>query len=124
MKIKKTRMLLLSTCVAVSAFSFYKAKLNQSKLSPLQVANIEALAGIEDLTDGERPPEWWDFFNNYEVEEWIPVNSSNCKNGSITIKGVTITVSDCDNYSYVVYHHCYDGYERDECTSSHAHTYI
>lgn len=88
--------------------------------SDLLLANAEVLAQNE----GPRPPEWWDFFNNYEVSEKIPITTSQCLSGSFNYKGVNITLSDCINYTYVMYHWCYDGGNRDECTSSHVDSYL
>ena len=124
MKASTIKVALVATCVAIAFLSVLKSTSFRPKLSPLQVANLEALANIEDLTDEERPPEWWDFFNNYEVEERIPINSSNCIGGKLIIKGITIQIGSCSTYTYAIYHHCYDGGNRDECTSSYVHTYI
>lgn len=117
---KRTKTLfVLGVFTTFSLISLVKVfSIQEVNLSPLQEANIEALA------TNERPPEWWDFFNNYEVEERIPVSTSNCVGGSITFKGVTINVGNCYNYTYVIYHHCYDGGNRSECTSSHVDNYI
>lgn len=108
-----------SFVVAMTAIVGYNTYVNQTKveMSDLAFANIEALA------EGE-PVEWWDFFNNYEETERIPINSSTCTNGSISYKGVKFSVESCTKYTYAIYHHCYDGTKRDECTSSHLHEYI
>ena len=91
-----------------------------------QLENLAALGegGIGETGEKGDPVEWWDFFNNYEVEVIIPVNTENCYGGTISYKGLTITIGDCYRYTAVIYHYCYDGGERDECTSSHVQDYI
>ena len=86
-------------------------------LSDVAMANVEALA------EGEEPS-WWDFFNNYIVEERIPVNTTTCMGGKISYKGITLSIGSCTQYTYVIYHHCYDGGSADQCTSSGPHAYI
>lgn len=105
--------------VAMMAVAWYNVYLSQTKyeMSELALANVEALA------QGE-PVEWWDFFNNYEEVERIPINSSTCTSGSISYRGIQLSVESCSKYTYAIYHHCYDGGKREECTSSHLHEYI
>lgn len=88
--------------------------------SDLLLENAEVLAQNE----GPRPPGIFDFINNYEVAEKIPVTTSECNSGSMYYKGVRITLSNCKNYSYVIYHWCYDGGNRNECTISHVQSYL
>lgn len=118
---KKRNVCFAVLVITLVLFSFYYEyqKRQSFKLTSLQLANIEALAQEEN-----RPPEWWDFFNNYEVEERIPVNTSNCKGGYLYVKGTTIYLGSCHRYTMAIYHHCYDGGKRDECTSSHLQGYI
>ena len=80
----------------------------------------------EDVLAVSDPHEssWWDFFNNYYVEEWIPITSNNCIDGTVSYKGMKFSVSSCTSYTYAVYWHCYDGGKKDLCTSSGVHTYI
>lgn len=42
----------------------------------------------------------------------------------LSYKGVSISIGSCTNYSYAVIGHCYDGGNRDECTSSKVLYYI
>jgi len=88
----------------------------------LLLSNVEALTTPPD--NGAHEPAWWDFFNNYIVEERIPVSTTECVGGSLSYKGVELRGSDCVNYSYVIYYHCYDGGNDDLCTSSGVHAYI
>ena len=81
------------------------------------------MANVEALTEGEEPS-WWDFFNNYYVEERIPINTTTCRNGTLNYKGITITGCSCTQYTYAIYRHRYDGGHDDLCTSSHVHEYI
>ncbi len=90
--------------------------------SDVLLENIDALAARDLEADLE--PEWWDYFNNYEVEERIPISTVNCTGGVVTYKGIVFSVNSCTQYTYAVYHHCYDGGDADMCTSSHVHTYI
>lgn len=89
--------------------------------SSLMLSNVEALT---IPPDNAHEPAWWDFFNNYFVEERIPVSTTECVGGSLSYKGVELKGSDCVNYSYVIYRHCYDGGHDDLCTSSGVYTYI
>lgn len=92
---------------------------NVCERSNLLIADVEALSQNEDSEPG-----WWDFFNNYYVEERIPINTTTCHNGSVSYKGITFSVGSCTQYTYAVYWHCYDGGHKDLCTSSGVHTYI
>ena len=106
--------------VAAALFAGYSAYSgqNSNELSDVALANVEALAQSGDVV------EWWDFFNNYEIEERIPINTTTCSNGEISYKGVTVSIGSCSKYTYAVIHNCYDGGTRDECTSSHVAYYI
>lgn len=100
-----------------AGYSAYEAQ-NSVRLNDVALANVEALAQSGDAVL------WWDFFNNYEIEERIPVNTTTCSNGVISYRGVTVSISSCSQYTYVVMHHCYDGGKREECTSTHVAYYI
>lgn len=110
-------------CIAAVAIAAYVGKktFNQKayETNNLLTENVEALSQNEGFE-----PEWWDYFNNYYVEERIPINTTTCHNGSVSHKGVTFSVSSCTKYTYAVYWHCYDGGHKDLCTSSGVHTYI
>ena len=112
---------LFSTMAVAAAlfvgYSTYSGQ-NSNELSDVALANVEALAQSGDVV------EWWDFFNNYEIEERIPINTTTCSNGEISYKGITVSIGSCSKYTYAVIHNCYDGGKRDECTSSHVAYYI
>lgn len=103
-------------CVA----NVFNTKEIKAKLSDVVLENIDALA----IKGQEMEPEWWDYFNNYEVEERIPISTVNCTGSVFTYKGATFSINSCTQYTYAVYHNCYDGGDADMCTSSHVHTYI
>ena len=110
----------LLAVTAFSAYHTYDAYVEKEMENDLLLENAEALAQDE----GPRPPGILDFINNYEVAEKIPVTTSECNKGTIHYKGVTIEISNCKNYSYVIYHWCYDGGDRNECIKSHVDSYI
>lgn len=121
MKMKSIVKILVAIVMAfVCIVNVYNAKGMRIKLSDVLLENIDALA----IKGQEMEPEWWDYFNNYEVEERIPISTSNCIGGVLTIKGIVVSVNSCTQYTYAVYHNCYDGGDKDMCTSSHVHTYI
>lgn len=96
----------------VTAFNVNLNFSRENDLSMLSMANIEALAFEQGNV------EWWDYFNNHNgPAEKIPVTTTNCVNGRLTYKGITVSVSSCTNYSFVIYTPCFDGGNRDECTS-------
>lgn len=98
-------------------YSAYNTHCNNES-SDISLMNVEALAQSGDVV------EWWDFFNNYEIEERIPINTTTCSNGEFSYKGITVSIGSCSKYTYAVIHNCYDGGKRDECTSSHVAYYI
>ena len=118
MKTKKRIVLLcaVSACIAGAITNYVGAKSNNIPESV--IANVEA------LTNDEREPEWWDFFNNYIVEERIPINTKNCTGGIFKYNGISVSIGSCTQYTYAVFGHCYDGGNRDECTSSKVLCYI
>ena len=114
--------LILGISVAVVQYQ----KQQDAEMSDTMIANLEALAGEGDTEGGgdeKRPPEWWDFFNNYEEVEKIPITTVGEKYAFISVKGFVVGVSEEIRYTLCIYHHCYDGGDRDECTSSHVHGY-
>jgi hypothetical protein len=115
---KKIFSIMTVAAALFTGYSTYKGQ-HSYELNDIALANVEALAD----TEGNQP-EWWDFFNNYEIEERIPVNTTTCSNGVISYKGVSVSISSCSKYTYVVIHNSYDGGKRDECTSSHVAYYI
>ena len=117
----KKKIFLLPCIAAVAIATFVGAK---SYKTSAYESNELLLANVEALSQTETEPEWWDFFNNYYVEERIPINTTTCRNGSVSYKGITFSVGSCTKYTYAVYWHCYDGGKKDLCTSSGVHTYI
>lgn len=105
-------------CIVGVFSTLYANNIKNGNISEDVMANVEA------LTNDEKEPEWWDFFNNYIVQERIPINTSTCRGGILTYKGISISIGSCTNYSYAVIGHCYDGGNRDECTSSKVLYYI
>ena len=119
MKKKLTTIIVCTaTVMSVAIFIGYRMYLN-SQMTDLMRANLEALTNNE-----EQPPAWWDFFNNYIVEKIIDVSTSDCSKGYIVIDGITIGVSNCRQYSKAVVHFCYDGGNKNECTSTRVVSYI
>lgn len=123
---KKVNMCMLSIAI-ITLLSFgwkdIKNPFEKENLrNELIMSNVEALTENGEETPHE--PSWWDFFNNYVVEERIPVTTQNCVNGILSYKGVQLKVGNCTSYSYAIYWHCYDGGHNDECTSSGNHGYI
>lgn len=106
----------------VCVMNVYNAIGIEETPSDVLLENIDALAARDLEADLE--PEWWDFFNNYEVEERIPISTVNCTGTVFTYKGAIFSINSCTQYTYAVYHNCYDGGNEDMCTSSHVHTYI
>ena len=108
--------------VAMAAIAGYNTYVNQTKveMSDMAMANVEALA--EDHECG--PLGMFDFINNHEHEEKIPINSKTCTNGTISYKGVELSVESCTTYTYAIYHYCYDGGNVTQCMRSHLHEYI
>lgn len=88
--------------------------------SSLLERNVEALTNPET----GRPPEWWDFFNNYVVEKWVAYSKTDCTTGFVTIDGITIGISNCHQHSVAIVHVCYDGGDRDECIKTKVVAYI
>ena len=103
----------------VSAINVFNAQKTEM-LSDVALANVEALA--EDHECG--PLGMFDFINNHEHEEKIPINSKTCTNGTISYKGVELSVESCTTYTYAIYHYCYDGGNVTQCMRSHLHEYI
>ena len=88
------------------------------------LSNVESLTNSEGGGGGEgRPPEWWDYFDNYIVKREIAINTETCKNGMIYYNGMFITVESCTKYSMAIINECYDGGDRAECVSTTV-TYI
>ena len=86
-------------------------------------SNVNSNVTNSNSSNGEEP-EFWDFFNNYFIEERIPINTKTCIDGKVLYKGVKYKVKSCTKYTYAIYRHCYDGGKKDLCTSSHVHAYI
>lgn len=122
MKQKKIKQKILLLSVAFICIGFFirrnLAAIEDNKLSETVISNVEA------LTNDEREPEWWDYFNNYIVEERIPITTQNCTGGILKFGKLSVSVGSCSTYSYAVIGHCYDGGHRDECTSSKVLYYI
>lgn len=116
----KKKLFILGGILLIGGVS-YTAKIMRSdvQVSDLVLANIEALAEHEVGSQVE----WWDFFNNHVIADWMPISSTNCTNGQLSYKGVTVAVSSCTQYTKVLIHYCYDGGSRDECTSTKVQTY-
>ncbi|MDR0559579.1 MAG: hypothetical protein LBG92_05375 [Prevotellaceae bacterium] len=80
--------------------------------SSVKLKNIEALT----LEVGDVP--WYDFINNYWGEsQKIAVKTEERISGFLIHKGTTISISRSVTYTYVVYTPCYDGKDKNECTS-------
>ena len=105
--------------VVVSTVGYLGMTANKTESEVALDANVEALA-----TGEGQEPEWWDFFNNYYVEERIPITTTTCKDGKVEYRGLKISVSSCTQYTYAIYWHCYDGGKKDLCTNSGVHGYI
>lgn len=118
----KKKILSATFVVAMAAIAGYNTYVNQAKveMSDMALANVEALA--EDHECG--PLGMFDFINNHEHVERIPINTETCTNGSISYQGVKFSVESCTKYTFAIYHHCYDGGDVTECMSSHLHEYI
>lgn len=86
-------------------------------------SNVNSNATNSNSSNGTEPA-WWDYFNNYFVEERIPITTTNCISGKVSYRGISFKVSDCTRYTYAVYRHCYDGGKKDLCTSSGVYAYI
>lgn len=119
----KKKVFMMLPCIAAIAIAIVVGKktygLHAYETNSLLLENVEALSQNDDSE-----PAWWDFFNNYYVEERIPINTTTCHNGSVSYKGISFSVGSCTQYTYAVYWHCYDGGNKDLCTSSGVHTYI
>lgn len=115
---KKQILIGISVCTVVMVASLFKMRDNVNA-GVLHGQNVEALA-----TGEGQEPEWWDFFNNYYVEERIPITTTTCKDGKVEYRGLKISVSSCTQYTYAIYWHCYDGGKKDLCTNSGVHGYI
>ena len=114
--------MMLSCIAAVAIATVVGKKTYEShayETSSLLMQNVEALSQNEGSE-----PAWWDFFNNYYVEERIPINTTTCHSGTVFYNRVKFSVSSCTRYTYAVYRHCYDGGRKDLCTSSGVYTYI
>ena len=122
MKKKFFKATLAVAAIATVGLGSYKA---YGSYTAANVAENDLLLAEDVLAVSDpHEPSWWDFFNNYYVEEWIPITSNNCIDGTVSYKGMKFSVSSCTSYTYAVYWHCYDGGKKDLCTSSGVHTYI
>lgn len=108
--------------VAVVAFVMF-AGYNVYNSQKAEVMSEIAIENVEALADDELAS-WWDIINNYIVEERIPVNTTTCSGGKVSYKNIIFSVESCTQYTYAIYHYCYDGGNTDQCISSGVHKYI
>lgn len=120
--------------IAVAAFNVYvNNSMQEGKFSELSLANIKALSQIEGgessgeggeggFRIGDVP--WYDFIDNYWGETTrIEVDTKNCRGGSLSYKGATLSIGSCTQYTAVLYTPCFDGRDANQCTSDKK-TYI
>ena len=113
---KLINVLSVALFVVFAGYNVYQSQ-KAEVMSEIAIENVEALADDELAS-------WWDFFNNYIVEERIPINTTTCLGGKVSYKGITFSIESCTQYTYAIYHYCYDGGSADQCISSGVKDYI